>query len=537
MRGADLLVQLLAAEGVTRIFALSGNQIMPVFDACIDADIEIIHTRHEAAAVYMAEAYAQLSGSIGVALVTAGAGIANALGPLLTSRQSQTPVLLLSGDSPVGQDGRGAFQEMDQVALTNSLAKYSSRPTNSAELASCTSDAIRIAKSGTPGPVHLALPFNVLNESCTRHETPPVTDTRSAIPDLDEVERLVLKADSPLFVLGPALNPTRAHGLADRLRNKFLVPVITMESPRGLNDPALGDLRKVFAKTDLVVVLGKPVDFTLGFGSAPAVNPAARWVVINDEGKEIERAETNLGTRLIATIRYNARDIANALVEVSSPLFQSENTGRQNWCSFVDQSLQSRSYDAPYRGGSGAINSLQLCAAVQRQIAMCSDSVAISDGGEFGQWAQAVTSSKKRIINGISGAIGGGIAYAMGARCASPSSTVFVMMGDGTAGFHFAEFETAARNNIAFVAVIGNDLKWNAEHQIQLRNYGEARLMGCELSKARYDLAAEALGAHGEYVSDLADLDSALKRAVESGKPACVNVMIDGLPAPAVHSG
>ncbi|MGI9400561.1 MAG: thiamine pyrophosphate-dependent enzyme, partial [Rhizobiaceae bacterium] len=96
----------------------------------------------------------------------------------------------------------------------------------------------------------------------------------------------------------------------------------------------------------------------------------------------------------------------------------------------------------------------------------------------------------------------------------------------------FTEFETAARNNVSFIAVIGNDLRWNAEHQIQLRDYGQSRLIGCELSDARYDLAAEALGAHGEFVTDLADLDAALKRAVESGKPACVNVMIEGLPAP-----
>ncbi len=136
------------------------------------------------------------------------------------------------------------------------------------------------------------------------------------------------------------------------------------------------------------------------------------------------------------------------------------------------------------------------------------------------------------MINGISGAIGGGIGYAIGAKCATPSSTVFLMMGDGTAGFHFAEFETAARYNIPFVAVIGNDLRWNAEHQIQLRDYGPDRLIGCELSDARYDLAAAALGAHGEFVTDLGELDAALKRAVESGKPACVNVVIDGLPAP-----
>lgn len=536
MRGADLLVQSLADEGVTKIFALSGNQIMPIFDACNDTDIEIIHTRHEAAAVYMAEAYSQLTGEIGVALVTAGVGIANALGPIFVSRQSQTPVLVLSGDSPVGQDGHGAFQEMDQVAMTASLTKYSSRPANIAELATFTSDAIRIAKSGTPGPVHLALPFDVLNDTGARNKMPPTTDTRLVLPNLDEVEKLILDANNPVLILGPSLNETRAPGLANRLRDRFLAPVIAMESPRGLNDPALGDLRQVFAKTDLVVVLGKSVDFTLGFGGTSAVNPAANWVVVIDDGKEIDRAEKNLAKRLITTIRYNAYDVANALADPSLPTPQAANAKRLKWCDFVDSSLRTRSYEMPDIGGSGAINSLDLCAAVQRQIDSCRNSVAISDGGEFGQWSQAVTSADKRIMNGISGAIGGGIAYAIGAKSASPSSTIFIMMGDGTVGFHLAEFETAVRKNLPFVAVIGNDLRWNAEHQIQLRDFGQDRLVGCELSGARYDLAAVALGAHGEYVTDLAGLDAALKRAIDSGKPACVNVIIDGLPAPGAAS-
>ncbi len=537
MRGADLLVQILADEGVTRIFALSGNQIMPVFDACIDADIEIIHTRHEAAAVYMAEAYAQFSGGLGVALVTAGAGIANSLGPVFTSNQSQTPVLLLSGDSPVSQDGHGAFQEMDQVAMTASLTKYSARPANTAELAAFTADAVRLAKSGTPGPVHLALPFDVLNDSASENEKPPITDTRSALPNLDEVEKQLQTAEKPVLVLGPSLNETRAPGLAGKLRNRFSAPVIAMESPRGLNDPALGDLRQVFARTDLVIVLGKAVDFTLGFGGQTSVNPEAKWITVNDDGREIARAEKNLSMRLATSIRFNASEIAEALAGPSNPPLDSDNTGRKEWCALVDRLLSARSYEMPDGGGTGPIDSLQLCAAIQRQIASISDSIAISDGGEFGQWSQAVTAAGKRMINGISGAIGGGIGYAIGAKCGAPSSTVFLMMGDGTAGFHFAEFETAARYEIPFVAVIGNDLRWNAEHQIQLRDYGPNRLIGCELSDARYDLAAAALGAHGEFVTDLGELDAALKRAVESGKPACVNVVIDGLtaPGPASH--
>lgn len=152
MRGADLLVEALKAAGVTRIYSLSGNQIMPVYDACFEAGVEIVHTRHEAAAVYMAEAHAQLSGTVGVAMVTAGAGAANALGPLFTASESETPVLLLTGDSPVSQDGRGAFQEMDQVPMTAPLTKLSMRPRSAGELGTAVAKAVRTASSGRPGP-------------------------------------------------------------------------------------------------------------------------------------------------------------------------------------------------------------------------------------------------------------------------------------------------------------------------------------------------------------------------------------------------
>ena len=128
MRGADLVVKTLEVAGVKTIFSLSGNQIMPIYDACIDSSLEIIHTRHEAGAVFMADVWAQLSGGVGVALVTAAPGALNAVSPLYTARHSESPVLLLTGDSSVSQDGCGAFQELDQIAVTTPLTKLSLRP-------------------------------------------------------------------------------------------------------------------------------------------------------------------------------------------------------------------------------------------------------------------------------------------------------------------------------------------------------------------------------------------------------------------------
>ena len=164
------------------------------------------------------------------------------------------------------------------------------------------------------------------------------------------------------------------------------------------------------------------------------------------------------------------------------------------------------------------------------------EAIFVCDGGEFGQWAQAVVKAPRRIINGFAGAIGSAIPFAMGARKACPGSPVLAVLGDGTFGFHMAEFDTAARNNLPFVAVVGNDAKWNAEYQIQVRDYGEPRAQGCTLAQAtRYDLVASALGGHGEFVAKLEELPAALERSFASGKPSCVNVLIQGTPAPIVR--
>ncbi len=528
MRGADLLAATLAAAGVRRIFSLSGNQIMPVYDACIDAGIDILHTRHEAAAVFMADAWAQLTGEVGVALVTAAPGFGNALGALYSARASESPVLLLSGDAPVALDGRGAFQEMDQCAASAPWVKHAARPASADRMGEETARALRLAAAGRPGPVHLALPFDVLNAETGA----PVPDRAACRPDRaapaeEAVAALRVAMDGaarPVILAGPAMTATRAGDLPDRLAAALGAPVLPMESPRGLGDPALGDLKGVLGQADLILALGKRVDFTLGLGKAEAFAAGARWIVVDAETPALEMARANLGDRLDRALEADPHALAEALSR-GSPA-----ADRAGW---RDEAARRTAARAPDPGDpDGRVTPAELTAAVQRAMAAHPGAVAVCDGGEFGQWAQAGLGPAARVINGPSGAIGGGICYAIAARAARPAAPVFALMGDGTVGFHLAEFETAARAGLPVVAVIGNDACWNAEHQIQLRDYGPDRLIACELSGARYDAAVAALGGHGEYVTEAADLDAALARAVASGKPACVNVRIAGLPAP-----
>jgi acetolactate synthase-1/2/3 large subunit len=173
---------------------------------------------------------------------------------------------------------------------------------------------------------------------------------------------------------------------------------------------------------------------------------------------------------------------------------------------------------------------LRVCGAIQSLLD--GGGLLVADGGEFGQWAQAGLEARTRMINGLSGSIGSAIPLALAAKVAEPRRMVLAVLGDGTFGFHAMEMDTAVRYRLPIVVVVGNDARWNAEHQLQLQHYGDARAVACELLPSRYDLMVEALGGHGEYVERPEDLEGALGRAVASGKPACVNVMIDGVAAP-----
>jgi acetolactate synthase-1/2/3 large subunit len=437
-------------------------------------------------------------------------------------------VLLLTGDSPIGQDGQGAFQELDQVPMTAPVTKLSFRPTRATDFGVDTAHALRTALSGRSGPVHMALPFDLVDADASGGVI-PVALAKETMPlpqhASHEIAQAIACAARPLVLCGPAMNQTRNRGKLAALEAALGAPVIAMESPRGLKDPALGDFSIMLHQADLIVTLGKRVDFTLGFGGSKAFDPACKWINVQASATERNRAHRNLGTRLVKSFAADPRDSIEALIATGEG-------GHDAWRREVADHIVARSFTADDTAHSGKITPAQLCAAVQRQVDKASNSVVICDGGEFGQWAQAATQANHRITNGISGAIGGGLCYGLGAKLALFDATVFSLMGDGTAGFHFAEFETAVRTDTPYIVVIGNDECWNAEHQIQLRDYGADRLIGCNLSGARYDEAAKGLGAHGEYVTDLNMLDAALDRAVKSGKPACVNVQIEGLGAP-----
>ncbi len=536
-RGADLLVQSLARAGVRVVYSLSGNQIMPVYDACIDAGIRIVHCRHEGAAVFMADAHAQLTGEVGIALVTAAPGFANALGAAYCARMSESPVVILSGDSPVGRDGDGAFQELDQNAIAAPLVKLTLRPRKAADLGAMLALAIRTARSGRPGPVQMALPFDLLNAVLPDATVPPEADFVAEPRPADGQGLAAILADldgagQPLVLTGPALNASRGRAILTELSEKLDLPVIAMESPRGLKDPALGALADVLALADRVLLLGKAIDFTLGFAEGGTFAGAKRVHVVDPDPAIRDRARRKLAGKAGLVLAGGAPATAAALLRHAA---SGSRNRRAGWREKVAGLLAQR-VAAPDTGAR--ISPHAFASAINRALAGDPDAVLLSDGGEIGQWVQHLAAAPRRIINGPSGAIGGVLCQGIAAKLLNPDARVLAAMGDGTVGFHFAELDTAAREGINLVVVVGNDGLWNAEHQIQLRDYGADRLIGCALAPGRrYDLAAEGLGCAGFHVTRVQELDTALEAAFRAGRPALVNVQIEGLPAPSLGGG
>ena len=540
MRGADALVRSLVAGGVRNIFTLSGNHIMPVFDAALDTGVRLFHTRHEAAAVHMADAWARITGEVGIALVTGGPGHANAVSALYTALMAESPVVLISGHAPHDELGRGAFQEMRQAEMAAPVVKASWTSASAGGIGADIARAARVARSGRPGPVHLSVPTDVLESSVDERAVASAdafVAGRTALTELKAIAILgkLTSAERPLILAGPASLTRAGRSRLAALESATGVPCVGMESPRGIRDPCLGIFGEMLAQADCVLLLGKRLDFTLAFGKAPGFDPDCTFVEIDADAVELERTRQAVGDRLKATA---VADVGSAIDSLIANVRQSACI-HEKWTGVVRGALAWRppAWDGAPSATAGKLHPVEACAPLRTLLGRHPESVLVCDGGEFGQWAQACLAAPHRVINGVAGSIGSALPFALAARLARPDVPVVALLGDGTFGFHMAEIDTAVRYALPFVAVVGNDARWNAEYQIQLTRYGPERLIGCALRPLRYDIVTQALGGHGEHISEASALPQAIERAHASALPACIDIAIEGLPAPVLARG
>jgi acetolactate synthase-1/2/3 large subunit len=438
---------------------------------------------------------------------------------------SESPVVLLSGHAPRSQAGRGAFQEIDQVGAARPVSKAAWVVESAERMGEEMTRALALASAWPPGPVHLSLPGDLLEARVTTAS--PATPAPSAEPRrMDDVLirrtlELLAEARRPLIIAGPAMGRARRSRDVERLSELTGIPALLMESPRGVNDPSLRGGTRCLSEADLVLLLGKRLDFTLRFGGPPAFSAHSRFIVV-------DVAPPRSSERLALALAANPSVVVRQLVaDAAERVWQ-----RSTWTKEVEgaRATMPASWEELRRSSATPLHPLRVCAELQ--LHLDAGAVLVSDGGEFGQWCQAGLEARYRLINGPAGSIGSGVPMALGAKLARPDLPVIATLGDGTFGFHALEFDTAVRHGIPIVAIVGNDARWNAEHQLQLQQYGAPRAVGCALRPTRYDRVVEPLGGHGEHVERADELAPALARAARSGKPACVNVMIDGVAAP-----
>ena len=536
MRVADLVISSIIEAGTNTLFSLSGNQIMPLYDGALDQDINIIHARHESAAVFMADGYARASQHTGVALCTAGPGFTNALGALFPLKSSESPVLLITGDSPLKLDGQGAFQELEQTAISAPLVKESWRLTNESHINSAIHEAMRLARSGRHGPVHIAIPEDILTAPAQNPLFPPIIDEpHDPInqADLKAIIQALDGAERPLILTGATLAANRNSAMVETIQSRHHIPVIAMTASRGLADPLLGDIQTILTEADHVVLLDKKPDFILGFGARHII-PANHIVVCAADSAVVTRSNQVFFGNMVWGC------VADPMASITA-IAQAELKQRpETWLNAVKTRLSNR---PPLPDINTANNTLGITAPIIMQhfceaIDTSPPPLIICDGGEFGQWAQsglppAPDMAKHIFTNGAGGGIGGSIPQAIGIAIANPGRHVVAFMGDGSAGFHIAEIETARRANLPITFIVGNDYRWGAEAEIQARDYGDARVHSCALdAETRYDKIAEGFGAKAYYVSAASEIRTALDSALNARETSLINIIIDGIPAP-----
>jgi acetolactate synthase-1/2/3 large subunit len=383
--------------------------------------------------------------------------------------------------------------------------------------------------------VHVSLPSDLLDAKIDegavdwpeREAADPI-ELRDAAADA--ITEAIASAQRPLIIAGPQLSNTVGRALLGKLEAATGAPAVILESPRGMLDATLGAFPDLVARADLIVLLGKALDFTTKWATGPAFDPNVKLIAIDPDPTLVDRARREKGAQLAIGCTADPKLAAQALIPRAR-----KNTS--SWLKEARAALDSRpaEWSSVVSQTPKRLHPAEVFRALRAYVERDPNAVLICDGGEFAQWAQSMLPLKRRLINGVTGAIGPSLSFALAARMIERRSPVFAVLGDGTIGFHIAEFETAVRRRLPFVAILGNDARWNAESEIQRRDYGANRMHGCELLPSRYDQVVAALGGHGEYVDNAAALPAAIDRALACDKPACINVMLESTAAPTIR--
>jgi acetolactate synthase-1/2/3 large subunit len=535
---AALIARCLKARGVDRVFALCGGHVMPLWMRLDAEGIRIVDVRDERAAVYMAHAHAELTGGVGVALVTAGPGVTNAMTGIANAQAARAPVLVLSGTPPRAQENRGALQDMAHTAFVAPLTRYA-RTVREPELVLQELDealARAQGQGGEPGPVFLDFPVDTLRAEVSaavqlpERLAPPPRPRQ--LPDPDAVRaaaQLLWQAKRPLVISGRG---ARGAGLALRaLLSKSGALYLDTGESRGLvgDDHAsvVAAMRgTVMQQADLVITVGRKLDFQLAYGS-PAVFGEAKFLRMADNAAEL-RDNRRGAVEILATPADGLRALLQALEALAAtqaPALDrawAAETRRQHLAR-ADK-LAAGLADAP-AGSDGLMHPNRLIAALRE--ALPADAVVVADGGDFLSFARVGLPATTYLDPGPLGCIGVGTPFGVAAALACPGRLVLVATGDGAFGFNAMEIDTAVRHRAPVLIVVANNGSWAIEVRDQQESHG--KVVGTRLQFADHAALARAFGAHGERVTRADELPAALQRAraaLAQGQPALLDVLV-----------
>lgn len=527
--GGDLAVEALRAHGVQAMFTLSGAHVFPLYDGAVKADpaLPLIDVRHEQTAVFAAEGLAKLTRTPGLAVVTAGPGVTNSISAITTAHYNGSPLLVIGGRAPNFRWGTGALQEMDHPPLLTTVTKRAATVPGPAEMLTAVDDAIRLATSPHRGPVFLDVAMDHLF-SRAEVALPAFTPADRITPDgdaLDAVAARLAVAQSPVLVLGSDVWTDGAEQAALELAEELGLPVITNGMGRGILGPSHPNLvtrarSRAFNAADLVVVIGTPLDFRLGYGSFGA--QPADVIHIMDDASQLSSHVTlaaaaagDLGLVLTGVReRLAGRGLPAAVAGWRTDLRAAHEAA------IAADHATLTSDQAPIHPG-------RIYGELNAQLA--DDAVVIGDGGDFVSFAGRFVEPGRPgrwLDPGPFGCLGTGLGYAIAARLAHPSSQVVLLLGDGAAGFSLMDVDTLVRHKLPVVMVVGNNGIWGLEKFPMQMLYGYD--VAAELTPGtRYDQVVRALGGGGELVTEPDEIAPALRRAFVSGIPYCVNILTD----------
>ena len=538
--GGELVAATLAGLGVTEIFALHGSHLDPLYMACVDYGIRLTDTRHEAAAGHAADGYARASnGKLGVCAVTAGPGFTNALTAMANAFVDRMPVLFIAGAAPMREAEANTLQGgFDAIAMAAPVTKWAHRVTDVERIGEFTHRAVDIALSGSPGPVFLELPIDVIFQPTEQSLPDAKSWTRAAppAPSTATVEALIAmfqKAKRPVIIAGGGAIITDTASKLKVFSDITGVPVVASQKALGIlpdDYPGYVGPAAILAQAvaagwsaDAVMLLGARQGMFLG-GAMGAIIPASAYLA----QVEINAEEIGKVRQADLPIIADCAVTMDALIAVATKMtWPKDPAWAEKLRSFRGLGQKAFADVAP-QVRPGVIHPFWAVKAVMD--AMPSETTIVADGGEAGNWVGDMARSPgpgQFLRCGYLGCLGVSSGFAIGAARANPGKPVVCFTGDGAAGFNIAEFDTMVRHELAIVTIVLNNAEWGMSRNAQNLLYGKNHETIVALTDTHYEAVAQGFGVTSKRIDTYEDIAPAVKAAFASGKPACLNIIID----------